>query len=98
MATRKRNISKKKYSKKRYSKKRYSKKRYSKKRYSKKNLRKSKKLSKKGGASQLISGLVGYGLGVGSVIAYNKYNKNKSKYEHAIPAVSPRLDEGEGWI
>ena len=84
MATKKRN-----YSKKNYSKKRYSKKRYSKKRYSKKNLRKSKKLSKKGGASQLISGLVGYGLGVGSVIGYNKY---KSRSENANPAISPELD------
>ena len=83
MATKKRNNSKK-----RYSKKRYSKKRYSKKRYSKKNLRKSKKLSKKGGASQLISGLVGYGLGVGSVLGYNKL---KSKSENANPGPAPEF-------
>ena len=91
MDKKKRNISKK-----RYSKKRYSKKRYSKKRYSKRNLRKSKKLSKKGGASQLISGLVGYGLGVGSVLGYNKL---KSKSESVKPAISPELDSNDtSWV
>ena len=91
MATKKRNNSKK-----RYSKKRYSKKRYSKKRYSKRNLRKSKKLSKKGGASQLISGLVGYGLGVGSVLGYNKL---KSKSENANPGIAPKVVDTEAtWV
>ena len=90
MATKKRNNSKK-----RYSKKRYSKKRYSKKRYSKRNLRKSKKLSKKGGASQLISGLVGYGLGVGSVLGYNKLKSKSEIAKHDIP---PESDDESNWI